>query len=165
MVAGTASIVGTVWRDDATGGGILGNGILDETGAGIPAVTINLYWDANGDGDHTDAGDFLYTTTTSDASGNYSFTSLPATSGSARSADAIAATKPDSIYYAYDVTGFTRSRPEELAGRLSCTEQPQTILSGLMVPYLRTGRLEEAADAHRRSYRLMRGKLADHQEK
>ena len=35
--------------------------------------------------------------------------------------DAIAATKPDSIYYAYDVTGFTRSRPEELAGRLSWT--------------------------------------------
>jgi hypothetical protein len=33
--------------------------------------------------------------------------------------DAIAATKPDSIYYAYDVTGFTRSRPEELAGRMS----------------------------------------------
>ena len=63
----------------------------------------------------------------------------------------------------------SRSRDEEavalaepvLAGRLSCTEQPQTILSGLMVPYLRTGRLEEAADAHRRSYRLMRGNLAD----
>ncbi|MEU8230250.1 tetratricopeptide repeat protein [Actinoplanes sp. NPDC048967] len=63
----------------------------------------------------------------------------------------------------------SRGRDEEavalaepvLAGRLSCTEQPQTILSGLMVPYLRTGRLEEAADAHRRSYRLMRGNLAD----
>lgn len=27
--------------------------------------------------------------------------------------------KPDSIMYAYDCTGFTRSRPEELAGRLS----------------------------------------------
>jgi tetratricopeptide (TPR) repeat protein len=63
----------------------------------------------------------------------------------------------------------SRGRDEEavalaepvLAGRLSCTEQPQTILSGLMVPYLRTGRLEEAADAHRRAYRLMRGNLAD----
>lgn len=33
--------------------------------------------------------------------------------------DAVAAAKPDSIYYAYDVTGFTRSRPEELAGRMS----------------------------------------------
>ncbi|MEU7903786.1 tetratricopeptide repeat protein [Actinoplanes sp. NPDC049118] len=48
-----------------------------------------------------------------------------------------------------------------LAGRLTCNEQPQTILRGLMVPYLRTGRLEQAADAHRRSYRLMRGNLAD----
>ncbi|MGB8984067.1 MAG: SdrD B-like domain-containing protein, partial [Anaerolineales bacterium] len=92
LVTGTASIVGTVWRDDAAGGGILGNGIQDgaETGIGDGAdpdatgVTVNLYWDANGDGDHTDAGDFLYTTTTSDASGNYSFTDLPATSGSAR---------------------------------------------------------------------------------
>ena len=63
----------------------------------------------------------------------------------------------------------SRGRDEEavalaepvLAGQLTCNEQPQTILRGLMVPYLRTGRLEEAADAHRRSYRLMRGNLAD----
>ncbi|AGZ38321.1 tetratricopeptide repeat protein [Actinoplanes friuliensis] len=48
-----------------------------------------------------------------------------------------------------------------LAGQLTCNEQPQTILRGLMVPYLRTGRLDQAADAHRRSYRLMRGNLAD----
>lgn len=34
---------------------------------------------------------------------------------------AVAGLKPDSIFYAYDVTGFTRSRPEELAGRLSWT--------------------------------------------
>lgn len=33
--------------------------------------------------------------------------------------EVIRAEKPDSIYYAYDITGFTRSRPEELAGRLS----------------------------------------------
>ncbi len=33
----------------------------------------------------------------------------------------IRAQKPDSIMYAYDCTGFTRSRPEELAGRLSWT--------------------------------------------
>jgi tetratricopeptide (TPR) repeat protein len=48
-----------------------------------------------------------------------------------------------------------------LAGRLTCTEQPQNILLGLLVPYLRTGRLDAAADAHRRSYRLIRGNLAD----
>jgi tetratricopeptide (TPR) repeat protein len=48
-----------------------------------------------------------------------------------------------------------------LAGRLTCSEQPQGILSALLRPYARTGRAEEAADAHRRSYRLMRPRLAD----
>ena len=48
-----------------------------------------------------------------------------------------------------------------LAGRLTCTEQPQTILAALLEPYVRTGRLDAAADAHRRSYRLMRPNLAD----
>nr|WP_221380920.1 tetratricopeptide repeat protein [Actinoplanes polyasparticus] len=48
-----------------------------------------------------------------------------------------------------------------LAGELSCSEQPQGILRELMVAYLRTGRPDEAADAHRRSYRLERGNLAD----
>jgi tetratricopeptide (TPR) repeat protein len=48
-----------------------------------------------------------------------------------------------------------------LAGRLTCSEQPQTILATLLRPYARTGRLEAAADAHRRSYRLMRPHLAD----
>ncbi|GAA1755930.1 hypothetical protein [Luedemannella helvata] len=47
-----------------------------------------------------------------------------------------------------------------LAGRLGCREQPQSILSELMVPYVRTGRLEEARDAHRRAYRAVRGMLA-----
>ena len=50
-------------------------------------------------------------------------------------------------------TCASRGRDEEavalaepvLAGRLTCTEQPQTILTALLVPYLRTGRLEEAA--------------------
>jgi len=48
-----------------------------------------------------------------------------------------------------------------LAGELTCTEQPQNILNELMEPYLRIGRLDEAADAHRRAYRLQRHKLAD----
>ena len=62
-----------------------------------------------------------------------------------------------------------RARDEEavalaepvLAGELTCTEQPQTILNELMEPFLRTGRLDAAADAHRRAYRLQRHKLAD----
>jgi tetratricopeptide (TPR) repeat protein len=48
-----------------------------------------------------------------------------------------------------------------LAGQLTCAEQPQSILTGLLLPYLRTGRLTEAADAHRRAYRSMRGNIAD----
>ncbi|SDM25678.1 tetratricopeptide repeat protein [Allokutzneria albata] len=43
-----------------------------------------------------------------------------------------------------------------------CTEQPQGILTNLLLPYLRTGRLEEAVDAHRRAYRALqhdRGEL------
>ncbi|GID32737.1 tetratricopeptide repeat protein [Paractinoplanes brasiliensis] len=48
-----------------------------------------------------------------------------------------------------------------LAGELTCSEQPQGILRELMVAYLRTGRPDAASDAHRRSYRLERGNLAD----
>jgi tetratricopeptide (TPR) repeat protein len=48
-----------------------------------------------------------------------------------------------------------------LAGQLTCTEQPQNILSGLLLPYVRTGRSDAAADAHRRAYRLVRGNVAD----
>ena len=48
-----------------------------------------------------------------------------------------------------------------LAGELSCNEQPQSILTELMLPYLKTGRLAEAVDAHRRAYRVHRSRLAD----
>ena len=48
-----------------------------------------------------------------------------------------------------------------LSGRLDCTEQPQSILRELMVPYLLSGRADDAAAAHRRSYRLERSNLAD----
>ncbi|WFF02191.1 hypothetical protein [Micromonospora sp. WMMD964] len=48
-----------------------------------------------------------------------------------------------------------------LAGRLTCTEQPQAILTALLPPYLRTGRDESARDAHREAYRRLRGNLAN----
>jgi hypothetical protein len=48
-----------------------------------------------------------------------------------------------------------------LAGELTCIEQPQRVLNELMVPYLESGRQQEAADAHRRSYRLERNNVAD----
>jgi tetratricopeptide (TPR) repeat protein len=55
-----------------------------------------------------------------------------------------------------------------LGGTLTCVEQPQAILTELLVPYLRTGRLEEAAAAHREAYRALQanrgelGLVADH---
>jgi cellulose synthase operon protein C len=63
----------------------------------------------------------------------------------------------------------SRGRDEEaialaapvLAGRVTCTEQPQFMLVELLTPYVRTGRLEAAADAHRRAYRAHRAHLAD----
>ncbi|TNH24325.1 hypothetical protein FHG89_25165 [Micromonospora orduensis] len=48
-----------------------------------------------------------------------------------------------------------------LAGRLSCNEQPQSILTALLLPYLRIGRDESARDAHREAYRRLRGNLAN----
>jgi tetratricopeptide (TPR) repeat protein len=48
-----------------------------------------------------------------------------------------------------------------LEGRLQCNRQPQRILTSLMVPYLRTGRLPEAAEAHRRAYRINQRNAAE----
>jgi tetratricopeptide (TPR) repeat protein len=44
-----------------------------------------------------------------------------------------------------------------LDGRITCTVQPQSIQAALLLPYLRTGRLDEAREAHRKSYRAIRG--------
>ncbi|RBQ19238.1 hypothetical protein DP939_14975 [Spongiactinospora rosea] len=44
-----------------------------------------------------------------------------------------------------------------VAGELTCHVQPQGILTRLLVPYLRTGRMPEAAAAHRRAYRIVAG--------
>jgi tetratricopeptide (TPR) repeat protein len=48
-----------------------------------------------------------------------------------------------------------------LAGALACTEQPQDMLTTLMLPFLRTGRHTEAGDAHRRAYRAHRPHLSN----
>jgi tetratricopeptide (TPR) repeat protein len=48
-----------------------------------------------------------------------------------------------------------------LNGQTTCLEQPQSILTTLMLPYLRTGRLDQARDAHRRAYRAHRTRVAD----
>ncbi|MFE0152741.1 hypothetical protein ACFWY5_36740 [Nonomuraea sp. NPDC059007] len=48
-----------------------------------------------------------------------------------------------------------------LSGAMTCSSQPQGILEALLLPYVRTGRLEEAASAHRRAYRIVQGRLSD----
>ncbi|MGP4024800.1 hypothetical protein [Actinomadura sp. 3N407] len=48
-----------------------------------------------------------------------------------------------------------------LSSELSCNEQPQSVLTAMLPVYLHTGRPEQAADAHRRAYRVHRGRLAD----
>ncbi|MFG2250232.1 hypothetical protein [Spirillospora sp. NPDC048823] len=48
-----------------------------------------------------------------------------------------------------------------LTSELSCNEQPQSVLTAMLPVYLRTGRPEQAADAHRRAYRVHRSRLAD----
>ncbi|WP_336205080.1 hypothetical protein [Nonomuraea sp. LPB2021202275-12-8] len=42
-------------------------------------------------------------------------------------------------------------------GRSTCAVQPQNMLITVLLPYVRTGRLEQAAQAHRRAYRIVRG--------
>ncbi|OLR92451.1 tetratricopeptide repeat protein [Actinokineospora bangkokensis] len=57
-----------------------------------------------------------------------------------------------------------------LTGELSCVEQPAAILTALLEPYVRVGRAQDAADAHRRAYRLLQADrseldtIADHVE-
>jgi len=58
-------ISGTVWNDSGLGGGVNGNGSQDGGEVGIPGVTVELR-----------VGGVLVATTTTDASGNYSFTGL-----------------------------------------------------------------------------------------
>ncbi|NBH02446.1 tetratricopeptide repeat protein, partial [Amycolatopsis sp. SID8362] len=43
-----------------------------------------------------------------------------------------------------------------LGGQFSCVEQPQHILTELLLPYVHIGRYDDAVQAHRRAYRAMR---------
>ncbi|MFI9407190.1 hypothetical protein [Nocardia sp. NPDC052316] len=48
-----------------------------------------------------------------------------------------------------------------LDGELDCEQQPQRILTTLLLPYVRTGQLEQARNAHRRAYRILRTRPQD----
>ncbi|MFK8102668.1 MAG: T9SS type A sorting domain-containing protein [Saprospiraceae bacterium] len=66
LVADANTINGTVWHDADSNQGIGG------AEAGLAGVTLDLYFDANGDG-VLDAGDFKVQSTIADGSGNYHF--------------------------------------------------------------------------------------------
>ncbi|MFD9966053.1 tetratricopeptide repeat protein [Amycolatopsis sp. NPDC058986] len=57
-----------------------------------------------------------------------------------------------------------------LGGVFTCVEQPHTVLTSLLLPYVHTGRMAEAARAHRQAYRAIRhdrtqlGDVSDHLE-
>jgi protocatechuate 3,4-dioxygenase beta subunit len=55
-----------------------GNGVQDPGESGIGGVQVQLYLDADNDGQYTPGFDTLLATTTTDASGNYLFAGLPA---------------------------------------------------------------------------------------
>ncbi|MGW0517438.1 hypothetical protein [Crossiella sp. NPDC003009] len=71
------------------------------------------------------------------------------------------------VWLGRDEQALATARPV-LSGQLNCYEQPQSIRTNLLLPYLRTGRLTEAADAHRGAYPALRhdraklGLVAEH---
>ncbi|MFM7164228.1 MAG: SdrD B-like domain-containing protein, partial [Planctomycetaceae bacterium] len=78
LVSGSLSLGDTIFRDEGTGtGGITGDGIQNGTESGMSGIKVSLYYDADGDG-VLDTTDPLWGTTTSSATGAYSFTGLPA---------------------------------------------------------------------------------------
>jgi len=78
LVSGSLSLGDTVFRDDGTGiGGIAGDGTQNGTESGLANIAVTLYYDADADG-VIDAGDILWGSTTTNASGIYSFSGLPA---------------------------------------------------------------------------------------
>ena len=70
LILGSYSIGDSVWRDDDA------DGVVDGGEPGFEDITVELYWDKNGDG-KLDAGDVLVRTAVTTATGTYSFTSLP----------------------------------------------------------------------------------------
>ncbi len=73
LLLGNNALGDLVWRDDGTGGGLLGNQRQDGGETGITGVTVRLYYDLGGDG----TADYLFATTSTVANGYYSFTNLP----------------------------------------------------------------------------------------
>lgn len=76
LFPGINTISGSVYQDDAGTTGTAWNQLFDGDESGMANVTVTLYYDSNGDGT-IGTGDFVWGTTATDGSGNYSFTDLP----------------------------------------------------------------------------------------
>ncbi|HYI11417.1 MAG TPA: SdrD B-like domain-containing protein [Thermoanaerobaculia bacterium] len=77
IITGNNSLSGNVFKDDGVAGGIYGNGTKDGTEAGIGmGVIVTLYYDLDGDGE-VGSADIVYGSTTTNASGAFTFTTLP----------------------------------------------------------------------------------------
>ena len=76
FLLGNNALGDTVWLDDGTGGGMLGNQLRDGAEPGRTGVTVRLYYDANANG-AIDLGDTLFAVTNSGTAGYYTFTNLP----------------------------------------------------------------------------------------
>ena len=48
-----------------------------------------------------------------------------------------------------------------LDGQLTCAEQPQQMLTALLPAYVAEGMYSEAVDAHRKAYRILRGRVGE----
>jgi len=93
--AGTPGSIGNlVWED------VDADGLLDTGEAGIPGVTLDLYYDANGDGE-INPGEPRIGTATTDGSGAYLFDGLPIDDGSGDMAYIVDVTDRDGVLAGY----------------------------------------------------------------
>ena len=76
FIQGVNALGDLVWRDDGTGGGLLGNQAQDGSETGLTGVTVRLYYDLDGNG-VADAGDPLVGTAATTTNGHYGFADLP----------------------------------------------------------------------------------------
>lgn len=119
-VSGTNEIGDMVFFDDGAGTGTLGNGVKDGTEAGLPNITVTLYFDSNAN-DVLDASDILMGTDVTDGSGGYLFEQL----GDGKYIVVVDAEDPDLPF------GTAVTRPTAVAVEL---DVPGT--NGLQVSYL-----------------------------
>lgn len=76
FTTGIYSISGSVFRDNGTGGGIIGDGVRNGTESALGSIDVSLYLDTNANG-VVDSSDVLRATTTSSGvDGTYSFANL-----------------------------------------------------------------------------------------